>query len=52
MPQMAPLMWLLLFMVFLFFIYFLMNFVFFTCAPKKFSKMTNNIFCPNMPWKW
>nr|AXI98574.1 ATP synthase F0 subunit 8 [Pseudoniphargus gomerae] len=52
MPQMAPIMWLLLFISFLLLTYFLVNLVFFTYSPMKDNKMTRRLFSSFLHWKW
>nr|AXI98652.1 ATP synthase F0 subunit 8 [Pseudoniphargus multidens] len=52
MPQMAPILWLLLFISFLLLTYFLMNLVFFTHSPVKNNKMTPRLFSSFFNWKW
>nr|AXI98847.1 ATP synthase F0 subunit 8 [Pseudoniphargus sp. 1-Azores] len=52
MPQMAPILWLFLFISFLLLTYFLMNLVFFTHSSVKNNKMTRQVYSSFFYWKW
>nr|AXI98548.1 ATP synthase F0 subunit 8 [Pseudoniphargus cupicola] len=52
MPQMAPILWLILFISFLLLTYFLMNLVFFTHSPVKDDKTAHRQFSSFFNWKW
>nr|AXI98860.1 ATP synthase F0 subunit 8 [Pseudoniphargus salinus] len=52
MPQMAPIMWLLLFTSFILLAYFLTNFLFFIHSPVKDNKTAHSLFSPLFHWKW
>nr|AXI98782.1 ATP synthase F0 subunit 8 [Pseudoniphargus sp. 2-Portugal] len=52
MPQMAPMLWLLLFISILIMTYFIMNLVFFTLYSKKNNKKTFYLSLTNLYWKW
>nr|WJW73921.1 ATP synthase F0 subunit 8 [Copestylum sp. ECU3] len=52
MPQMAPISWLSLFILFLiiFLLFNMMNY--FIYSPSMDKKKTNKIYTNSMPWKW
>nr|YP_009513818.1 ATP synthase F0 subunit 8 [Pseudoniphargus carpalis]AXH38196.1 ATP synthase F0 subunit 8 [Pseudoniphargus carpalis] len=52
MPQMAPILWLFLFISFLLLTYFLMNLVFFTYSPLKNNEMDPRQHSSFLHWKW
>nr|AXI98613.1 ATP synthase F0 subunit 8 [Pseudoniphargus mateusorum] len=52
MPQMAPILWLPLFMALFSLTYFLMNFLFFTWAPQEKSETIISRTFANFHWKW